>query len=187
MLWLTNYPAILIVGGFPIPSFRLGYAKKFLNLRLREHVRIELGHSQRLVALCLVVASITAIAHFAVPSVFSQGYATVTSNLTYTSVGFTTSTSFLTAVTVEFSNTYSYLTYVSIAWVTSTSYLTYVESATSTTTRAAPWFHLPSSTSLLSMNYLSGILYAFLAIWVGIRLQAFYTVTVHLFRRILPT
>lgn len=177
----------MVVGSVPIRSFRLGYAKKFLNLRLREHVRIELGHSQRLVALCLVFGSIAAIAHFALPPVYSDHNATATSILTYTSVGFTTSTSFLTAVTVEFSSTYSYLTYVSIAWVTSTSFLTYVESATSTTTRAAPWFNLPSSTGLFSVNYLSGILYAFLTIWAGIRVQALYPGSVRLFRRILST
>ncbi|HMK82943.1 MAG TPA: hypothetical protein VK503_04435 [Candidatus Bathyarchaeia archaeon] len=147
-----------------------------------------MGHSHRIVVLCLLFSSVMAIVNLVVQPVFSQAYETTTSVVTKVIVGYTTSTSFLTAITMAITSSSSLLTYVTMALTTSTSFLTYVEltvtSSTSTYTYPAPSFN----SVLGAMNptgYSLSVLCVFFAAWSTMRAKAYYTRLLWMVRRIL--
>ena len=141
-------------------------------------------HTQGVVAFCLALASIMAIANFMVQPAFSQTYVTVTSYQTYVAVSFTTSTSFLTYVSTQVSSSTS-PTYITTVFTTSTSYLTYVTvmftSSTTVVGYPAPTHDIIPSWANLALASFSIIFYLFLAICTGSRAK-----TVQVVRRILP-
>ena len=147
-----------------------------------------MGHSRRIVVLCLVFASVMAIVNLVVQPVSSQAYETTTSVMTKIIVGYTTSTSFLTAITMAITSSSSLLTYITMALTTSTSVLTYVEltvtSSTSTYTYPAPSFN-----SVLGVmgptGYFLNVLCVFFTMWSVMRAKAYYTTLLHMVRRIL--
>jgi hypothetical protein len=147
-----------------------------------------LGHSQRIVVLCLVFASVTAIMNLIVQPVFSQAYETTTSTVTKVIVGYTTTTSFLTAVTMEITSSSSLLTYVTMALTTSTSYLTMVDltitSSTSTYTYPVPGFNSVLG-AMGPTGYFLNLLCGFFTIWLAMRAKAYYATLLCMVRRII--
>ena len=144
-------------------------------------------HTQgHIIALCLIAASILAIAHLAIEPVFSQTFVTVTSFATYVSPVFSTSTSFLTYIVTVVSSS-SFLTYYSTVFSTTTSIMTYVDVAFSTTTTSitypSPTFTgAPYSVTPL-VGYLSDVLYALIIALIAFRAKTVYAKTLRHARR----
>ena len=145
------------------------------------------NYSRRVVTLSIIFVSVIAVAHFAIEPVFSQNYVTLTNYQTHIDLHATTSTSFLTYVTVQFSSSSSFVTDITVLFTTSTSFITFVyvtmTNSTSTTTYPAPAQFAPRLTGENSKSYFSSILYAFFAVWAGIRAKTLYTVTRRSLRR----
>ena len=136
-----------------------------------------MGHSSKIVALCLLLASITAITSFGLQPVYSQDYITTTSFLTKVTLGFTTSTSYVTAVSIGITSTSSVLTYITLEYVTSTSFLTFFDptivTTTNTYTYPAPTYnHLPATIGLTDYVIMS-VLLMFFGMWTKRHAESF--------------
>ena len=118
--------------------------------------------SKRLVAVCLVLASMIALTNAGIQPVISQAFTTATSTerQTYFTVAYTTSAIRVTAFTVQFVSVTSFYTYTVVQATTLTSFVTRVEIISTSTRKPevypAPMFHTvhPSKPSFPSQTTL---------------------------------